>query len=298
MKKKFAKPMLFLTAFIWGSTFTVAKIVTETFSATFVNAMRFTIASACLLIAAYPLRRLADKKYIFYGTLMGITLFGSYLMQTVGLTWDTSPGKSAFLSTTYCIFVPFLYWGVTKKKPKLQHLACVLICVTGVGILSLKGGGGMTNGDIITVLSGIPGAANIVVSSIGCKGRNTLLLTAIELGVVMILSWAGVLLTGSMPASYSAEAVGGLIYLGIFATALCLASQSFGLKYTEAAIGGMILSLEAVFGVLCSVVLYHEQVTGRMIVGFAVIFAAIILSQIEFGKKEKDSTDPELLEAD
>lgn len=281
MKKKIAKPMLFVTAFIWGSTFTVAKIASETFSAVFINAVRFTIASMCLIVVAYPLRKLLDRKYVIYGTLMGITLFGSYMMQTVGLTWDTSPGKSAFLSTTYCVFVPFLYWGVTKKKPKLQHLACVLLCVTGVGILSLKGGGGMTNGDIITVLSGIPGAANIVVSSLGCKGRNSLLLTTIELGVVMVLSWAGVLLTGSMPSSYPAAAVGGLVYLGIFATALCLALQSFGLKYTEAAIGGMILSLEAVFGVMCSIVLYHEQVTGRMIIGFIVIFAAIILSQIE-----------------
>lgn len=294
MSKKIAKPMLFLTAFIWGSTFTVAKIASEAFSASFLNAVRFTIASICLVVVSYPLRRLLDKKYLFYGTLMGITLFGGYMMQTIGLTWDTSPGKSAFLSTTYCVFVPFLYWGVTKKKPKLQHLLCVLLCITGVGILSLKGGGGMTNGDIITVFSGIPGAANIVVSSIGCKDRNSLLLTTIELGVVMILCWAVVLITGSFPATYPKAAVGGLIYLGIFATALCLGLQSFGLKYTEAAIGGMILSLESVFGVLCSVVIYHEQVTFRMIVGFIIIFAAIILSQIEL--KKKSTEEPAELE--
>lgn len=297
MKKKMAKPMLFMTAFIWGSTFTVAKIASEAFSATFINAVRFTIASICLIVVAYPLRKLLDRKYMIYGTLMGITLFGGYLMQTVGLTWDTSPGKSAFLSTTYCVIVPFLYWGVTKRKPKLQHLACVLLCVTGVGILSLKGGGGMTNGDIVTVLSGIPGAANIVVSSIGCKGRNSLLLTTIELGVVMVLSWAGVLFTGSMPAEYPAAAVGGLVYLGIFATAVCLVMQSFGLKYTEPAIGGMILSLEAVFGVLCSVLLYREQVTGRMVIGFMVIFAAIVLSQIEIKGKTLEKEDELEVEA-
>lgn len=292
--KKMGKPILFLTALLWGSTFTVAKFATEVFSASFTNAMRFTIAAAILLIVSYPQRKQLDRSYLVHGSLMGITLFGSYMMQTVGLTWDTSPGKSAFLSTTYCVLVPFLYWMITKERPRALHLFCVFLCVSGVGILSLQGDLGMTRGDIMTVLSGIPGAANIVVSSIGCKNRNPLLLTTIELGVVMVLCWAMVLFTGGLPQSSSMAAVGGVIYLGVFATALCLFMQSFGLKYTPASIGGMILSLEAVFGVICSVILYKETVTSRMAVGFVVIFCAILLSQTEpekiknwFQKKHK-----------
>lgn len=285
MKYKIAKPLLFVTAILWGSTFTIAKIATESFSAPFVNAVRFTIASLCLLIIAYPFRKGLNKEYFIHGTLMGVTLFGGYMMQTIGLTWDTSPGKSAFLSTTYCVLVPFLYWFVTKEKPKTLHIICVFICVTGVGVLSLQGGGGMTKGDILTVLSGIPGAANIVTSSIGCKNRNPLLLTVIELSVVMILSWICVALTGTFPTAFPMKAVGGLVYLGVFATALCLFLQSFGLKYAEPTIGGMILSLEAVFGVFCAIVLYNEKVSGRMIVGFVIIFTAIILSQLK--PKEK-----------
>jgi drug/metabolite transporter (DMT)-like permease len=80
-------------------------------------------------------------------------------------------------------------------------------------------------------------------------------------------------------------AVGGIAYLGLFATALCLYMQSYGLKYAEPAIGGMILSLESVFGVLFSVIIYHERITFRMLVGFAVIFVAILLSQWE-GKQQ------------
>ena len=89
-----------------------------------------------------------------------------------------------------------------------------------------------------------------------------------------------------MPVQYPAGAVWGIVYLGLFATALCLYMQSFGLKYAEPAIGGMLLSLESVFGVVFSVIIYHEVVTMRMLVGFAVIFAAILLSQWE-GKEEK-----------
>ena len=194
---------------------------------------------------------------------------------------DTSPGKSAFLCTTYSVMVPFLHWFATKQRPRLHHLFCVFLCLAGVGILSLSGGWGMSAGDVLTVLSGIPCAVNIVISAIVCKNRNVLLLTAIELWVVTAFAWLAVLTGNGFPAALPRDAVAGIVYLGLFATALCLFLQSYGLKYAEPAVGGMLLSLESVFGVVFSVVIYGEQVTLRMAIGFAVIFAAILLSQWE-----------------
>lgn len=274
-----AKMALFLTAALWGSTFTIGKIAAETFSASFIIAFRFLIAGIALLIAAYPQRKQLDRKYLLHGFWMGLTLFISYMLQVCGLTLDTSPGKSAFLSTTYSVMVPFLYWYATKERPKLHHIVCVFLCLFGVGILSLSGGWGMSLGDVLTVLSGVPCAVNIVISSIVCKNRNVLLLTTIELWVVTILAWILVFAGNTFPSEFPMDAVGGIVYLGLLATALCLYMQSYGLKYAEPAIGGMLLSLESVFGVIFSVIIYHERITLRMLAGFAVIFIAILLSQ-------------------
>ncbi|MBQ9967273.1 MAG: DMT family transporter [Oscillospiraceae bacterium] len=279
-----AKIALFLTAVLWGTTFTVGKLTSAVFSASFIIALRFLIASIALLIAAFPQRKQLDRKYLIDGVWMGITLFASYWLQVRGLTLDTSPGKSAFLCTTYSVMVPFFYWAATKQRPRLHHLLCVLLCLTGIGLLSLSGGWGMSLGDVLTVLSGVPCAVNIVISSIVSKNRNVLLLTTIELWVVTILAWLSVFAGNGFPTELPLGAVGGIVYLGLFATALCLFMQSYGLKYAEPAIGGMLLSLESVFGVLFSVIIYHEQITLRMLFGFAVIFAAILLSQWE-GKK-------------
>ena len=141
----------------------------------------------------------------------------------------------------------------------------------------------MSTGDILTVLSGVPCAINLVISSIVIKenDKNPLLLTTIELIVVMVCAWICVFATNTMPTQLYTEATVGIVYLGVIATALCLFLQSYGLKYAEASIGGMILSLESVFGVIFSIILYHEKVTLRMAIGFAIIFAAIILSQKE-----------------
>lgn len=280
-EKKIAKIALFVTAALWGSTFAIGKIATEVFSASFIIALRFTVASVVLLIASFPLRKLLNKQYWRDGMWMGITLFASYILQVAGLTMDTSPGKSAFLCTTYSVMVPFLYWFVTKERPKILHIVCVFVCVIGVGVLSLEGGWGMSLGDILTVLSGVPCAINIVISAVMCREKSPLLLTTIELWVVAILAWVFVGFTGTFPKEFPTVAVGGIVYLGIFATALCLFLQSYGLKYAETSVGGMILSLESVFGVIFSIILYKEEITMRMIIGFALIFIAILCSQKE-----------------
>lgn len=279
--KGYGKSALFLTAMLWGSTFAIGKIATEVFSASFIIALRFSVASVALIIVAAPFYRDLNKQYWYDGIWMGITLFLSYILQVAGLAMDTSPGKSAFLCTTYCVMVPFIHWFVTKKKPQLTHILCVFICLLGIGILSLTGGFGMSEGDVLTVLSGVPCAVNIVISSIVCQNKNPLLLTTIELGVVAVLSWVCVFFTNTFPEEFPLNAIGGIVYLGLVATALCLFLQSYGLKYAKASIGGMLLSLESVFGVLFSIIIYHEKVTMRMVVGFVVIFVAIILSQCE-----------------
>lgn len=284
-KKRYAKTALFLTAMFWGSTFAIGKLATEVFSASFIIALRFSVASIALLIVSIPLLKLINKEYIRDGFWMGVTLFASYMLQVAGLALDTSPGKSAFLCTTYSVMVPFIYWFATKKRPKLLHIFCVFICMAGIGILSLQGDMRMTAGDILTVLSGVPCAFNLVISSIVCQNKNPLLLTAIELWVTTILAWIAVIFTDTFPTVFPMNTVGSIIYLGIIATALCLYLQSYGMKYAEASIGGMILSLESVFGVIFSIIIYHENITPRMFVGFAVIFVAILLSQREETKE-------------
>lgn len=280
-----AKLALFLTAALWGSTFTLGKLASAAFSASFIIALRFLIAALVLLLAALPQRKQLDRQYWIHGFWMGGTLFASYILQVWGLTLDTSPGKSAFLCTTYSVMVPFLYWLVTRERPKLRHLLCVFLCLAGVGILSLSGGWGMSLGDFLTVASGVPCAVNLVISAIVCKNRSVLLLTTIELWVVTAFAWLFVLIGGSFPTQFPPDALGGILFMGIFATALCLFLQSYGLKYAPPAIGGMLLSLESVFGVIFSILVYRETVTLRMLVGFGVIFAAILLSQWE-GKKQ------------
>lgn len=285
-----AKLALLLTAALWGSTFTIGKLAADVFSPSFIIAFRFLVAGAALLPAAWPLRKQLDRKYWVDGFWMGLTLFLSYLLQVGGLALDTSPGKSAFLCTTYSVMVPFFHWFVTGQPPKVRHVICVFLCLSGVGILSLSGWG-MSAGDVLTVLSGIPCAVNMVITAVVSRNRNVLLLTAIELWVVTVFAGLFVCFGNGFPEAFPPGAVAGIVYLGLIATALCLFMQSYGLKYAEPAIGGMLISLESVFGVVFSAMIYRERITLRMLAGFAVIFLAILLSQWD-GRSARQEAAP------
>ena len=42
------------------------------------------------------------------------------------------------------------------------------------------------------------------------------------------------------------------------------------------------MTLESVFGTIISVVFYNETLTVKLVLGFALMFAAVILSEVDF----------------
>lgn len=276
---------LLLTAAIWGSAFVFQKFAADELSASFIVAARFSAAGVITALATIKKWHRIDRGYLLGGLATGITMSLGTWLQTAAMTFGTSPGKSAFLTAAYCVIVPFLYWLVRGEKPRANHLLSAVICLVGIGLISLNGEGGVTFGDGITLVCSVVFAANIVSISIFCEGRDPMLLTMLQICVAALCGWVGILIFGGMPENISMGAAGNVLYLALFSTALCLSLQSIGLKYTNPTVGTILLSLESVFGVLFSVLLYGETVTLRMAVGFAVVFAAVLLAQFRFEKK-------------
>lgn len=289
-KYVWSKIALFVAALIWGSTFVVVKDATTTMSTSFILALRFSIGSLVLIVVYYRKLKIIDKSYLKGGLIMGLTLFLSFWMQVFGLTLDTTPGKSAFLCAVYCVIVPFLYWIVKKEKPDKYNFIAAFVCIVGIGLVSLNEKLYIKGGDLITILSGFFAAANIVATSIYCKDKDTTILTILQLSVVGILSWIIVIITNGFPAEYTETALFGVIYLGIFATAIGLLFQSIGIKYTNPSSAALILSLEAIFGVIFSIMIYNEKITMKLVMGFIFIFIAVVVSEtkLSFYKKKEE----------
>ena len=73
-----------------------------------------------------------------------------------------------------------------------------------------------------------------------------------------------------------------LAYLCVMATTVALLFQNVGQIWSDPASASVILSLESVFGVMFSVVCYGDEVSLKMLCGFAIIFVAVICSETKF----------------
>ena len=281
---------LFAAAIIWGSSFFIVKNTVDVFPPHILLGFRFSIGCILLCIIFFKKLKNINFDYIWKGSLIGLFLFLAYSTQTIGITY-TTPGKNAFLTAIYCVLVPFLFWIVDKSKPDIFNFLAAILCIVGIGFVSLNGDFSIGIGDAFTLVGGVFYAAHMVSVAKFSKDKDPVLITIIQFGFAAILSWGVGLTTESFPTKWTFGGVAGLLYLAVFATTLALLLQNVGQKKTHPSAAAIILSLESVFGVLFSVIFYNEQLTGRLILGFALIFVAVIVSETKlsflFKKKEK-----------
>ena len=91
--------------------------------------------------------------------------------------------------------------------------------------------------------------------------------------------------SGGWPADAEGRTLLALVYITVFVTALAFVLMNIGIKYTTANTSSLILSTEAVFGVAFSMLFYRERPSLQEMIGFAVILAAVLLSELKPGKK-------------
>jgi drug/metabolite transporter (DMT)-like permease len=99
-----------------------------------------------------------------------------------------------------------------------------------------------------------------------------------------LLSWiAAPFYDGAFPAMAFTEArpIFSIIYLAVFSSSIAFLLQNVGQKYTPPTTAALLMSLESLFGALFSALFLGEKMTARMIAGCALLFFAIVLSQLE-----------------
>ena len=285
--KNFGRLALFSAALLWGISFVVMKNVLENIPTLYILAIRFLGATLILLpLCARKLKNF-DKKYLVGGALMGAVMLVAYIFQTYGLRL-TTPGKNAFLTSTYCVIVPFLYWFMLKKRPDRFNAIAAAVCIIGIGFISLDGNLGIGTGDLLTIICGFFYALHIVLTTRYIAGRDPVMLAMAQFFTSGVLALLCALVIESPPTSVTSADIWGMAYLTIVCTAGCIVMQVFGQKYTPPSQAAVIMTFESVFGAISSVILFAEILTPRLLIGFALTFAAVLISEtkLEFLRKK------------
>ncbi|ANE23279.1 hypothetical protein AAY81_09415 [Denitrobacterium detoxificans] len=275
------KLLLVMVTVVWGSSFVIMKDLVDDVNPAWLLAVRFALAAVALALLSLKHRKLFfQREYVKYGIIIGLPLFVGYLLQTIGLT-DTTPGKNAFLTASYCVMIPFLNWAALYRKPNRFHVVAAFMCLFGIGLISLNEGFSVSFGDAFSLSCAFFYALQLIFMVKFGHDRNPAVLTIWQLVVISVGSALVALVTGA-PLDFSmlgGEAWLALVYLAVVVTALAILFQNVGIANVEPATAGLLLSLESVFGVAFSIALGYEALTPRVLVGFLVVFAAIVVSE-------------------
>ncbi len=294
-KMLYADLSLLLVALAWGGGFVVLKDALDSITPFYIMAIRFAVATLIMCMIFWKKFKNITKEDIRVGIIIGLFLFIGFATQTVGLQYTTA-SKNAFLTGTNVVIVPFLAWKVHKHRPDGYAIVSTFIALVGIALLTIQGSFIINKGDALTLVCALAFAAHIVSVGYFGKGKDPLLLTLLQMGVAAVLFIIFALVFEPVPSTINSGMYGAIAYLVLFPTLMAFLIQNVAQQLTTSTHTALILCLESVFGTLLAVIFLKEAFTLQMIIGFVLIFVAIIttetkLSFLSTKIKMKDSLD-------
>ncbi|RHV00522.1 DMT family transporter [Firmicutes bacterium OM07-11] len=293
MKKWLAIGGLILVTVIWGGGFVASDMALESMKPFQIMMVRFLLASVLMGVISRGQRKSEEKLKdragaIKAGVLMGVTLFMGFAFQIIGLQY-TTPSKNAFLTAVNVVIVPFIAFVILKKKIGAKGIIGAVMSVLGVALLSLNGDFTVSLGDGLTLFCAVGFAFQIFFTSEFVKKYPASVLNTVQMFTAFVLSAISLMIFGENDFHVTTQGWLSVLYLGVVSTTICYLLQTACQKYIDETKAAIILSMESVFGTIFSILILHEVVTVRMVIGCAVILAAVIISNMsETSEKIED----------
>ena len=296
MKKSkwFGAVILFAAAFIWGSSFVAQSIGMEKIEAFTYNAVRTMMGAATLLplVTFRDLKTLrgqtkeareaykkTEKRTWLAGAALGVALCFASNFQQFAFNY-TQPGKIAFITALYMLFVPILGIFLKKKIPPLTW-CCVALGAVGLWFLSVPAGGftEVNPGDVLALICAVFYAVQILMVEKYAAVYDPIKLTFVQFLVSGGVSGVLTFIFETPNAADINAAILPLLYSGVLSCGVAFTFQTVGQKYTESTLASLIMCMESVFGVLSAMVILKQIPTAREWIGCGLMLTAIVAAQ-------------------
>ena len=283
--------LLFLTAIIWGFAF-VAQSEGNVMGPFTFNGIRNLLGTLALIpfIRIFYGNLRLDRDTLIGGICCGLCLFAASNLQQYALLY-TSPGKTGFITACYMILVPIT--GICfGKRLRLRIGIAVVFAALGLYLLCIPKGEGFTDinkGDMLALLCALCYTFHIL-----CIDHFTVKAEGVKMAciqffccAVLTLLLAFIFEEPSLPAIRSGLLP--LLYAGICSSGVAYSLQIMGQRDVEPSVASMILSLESCFSVIAGFLLLGTALSLRELLGCAVMFVGIIITQLPERKEEISS---------
>ena len=200
---------------IWGLTFLLVRNVLSVSGPFFFVGLRFAVAALILLPLSIRFISAITRTELIAGTMIGIFLFGGFVLQTCGLQY-ISASKSGFITAFYVPAVPLAQWLLMRRAPRLSAWAGIASAF--IGLLLLSGpdniSPGFGKGELLTFMGALVFAFEIVLISFFAGKINVRLVCLIQVTVTSLLSFLLMPLVGESTPDFSLLLVLSALSLG------------------------------------------------------------------------------------
>lgn len=294
MKKQLRGSLaIVLATILWGTTFVAQSVGMDYIGPFTFQAVRCFLAVpflAAIFFIMNPKNFIAqwkNPKLWKIGILCGIALYAATGLQQVALV-STDAGKAGFLTAMYIVIVPIL--GIFMgKKPTFTIVISVILAVVGLYLLSCVGVTGISSGDLLLLGCAFAFAVQIVLVDRFGQDLNGIQLNCVQSLVCSALSAVTMLCFETPRVDAIVTCWFPLVYAGILSMGVAYTLQIVGQQHVESATASLIMSLEAVVAVLAGWLFLKERMSVYELLGCALVFAAVILSQFPGRKKAKST---------
>jgi len=274
-----ASVVLGVVALVWGTTYAVIKDTLSVVEPYSLMMMRFSF-SAIILSGIYfkKLRKLSLDD-IKRGSIIGIFMFLAFYFLIISIRFTTA-SKFSFIIGAYVLIVPFLSYGLGRRKLNRNEVIGAIVATIGLGFLTIERGVSFNLWDLVAGWCSFFFAAHMVAIEKYSGKSDAIALTIIQFIVTALIF---IILTGVKEGynfSVLPQIKWTLGYLVIVSTVIPFAIQNIVQRYISATATALILTLQSAFGSIFAVYYLDERMSLQMILGCILIFVAIVLQQI------------------
>lgn len=285
MKQYVADFGLLIVGILWGLGFVFVKIGLNTgINPFYLSALRFLVGGILFYFVFFKKMKKFRKKDIVAGLVVGTFQFLGYAFQTYG-AMITTASKNAFFTSINVIVVPYIFWILHKKKPKIMTFICSIICIIGIGVISFDKNLNLSDinfGDILTIISAIFFAFQIATTGFFSRKVEPLKLIFLQMifaGILFVVNFF-IFSNPKEISNLKGMALISVGYLTIFSTIVPTLLQTVCQKFTTSTRASLLMSTESLFAPIFAFFLLGEILSLKVIIGAGIVLFSIVLSEI------------------
>ncbi len=281
-----------LTILLWGTTFVSTKVLLVSISPLWILLLRFVLGFLVLWALSPHIMRLNQRSHEWLFVLAGLLgVAGYYLLENMALVYTNATNVGVIAAASPLFTAIFAALGGNKSALRLRFILGFAVAMCGLLLVRFGSGQGFSLagdtsliGDVLALIASLVWACySLLTQHIAKLGYSTIPSTrrTFMWGLLFIVP-ATLLFGGELPAAsvlMQVENFANLIYLGVFASAVCFVTWGLSVKHLGATTTTTYIYLVPAITATASMIILGEPFTPLIVLGIVLTISGLLLSQ-------------------